>query len=74
MPAEKKPTREDSPQSELSESPELDLYGMLGVKNDATEGEIKTAYKKLALKYHPGVYTPQLREPCNLRLHRKNRF
>ncbi|NIA01893.1 MAG: molecular chaperone DnaJ [Nitrospirae bacterium] len=30
-----------------------DLYKILGIKKDATEAEIKTAYRKLALKWHP---------------------
>lgn len=30
-----------------------DLYGILGIKKDATEDEIKKSYRKLALKYHP---------------------
>ena len=32
---------------------ENDYYKILGVKKDATEGEIKKAYRKLALKWHP---------------------
>ncbi|CAJ0887186.1 14743_t:CDS:2, partial [Entrophospora sp. SA101] len=32
---------------------ETDLYAILQLKPDATEAEIKSSYKKLALKYHP---------------------
>jgi chaperone protein DnaJ len=30
-----------------------DLYGILGLKRDAGDGEIKRAYRKLSLQYHP---------------------
>ncbi len=32
-----------------------DYYETLGIKRDATEAEVKSAYRKLARKYHPDV-------------------
>ena len=31
-----------------------DYYKTLGIANDASDRDIKTAYRKMALSYHPG--------------------
>jgi molecular chaperone DnaJ len=36
-------------------APEKDLYEVLGTSRDATDKEIKAAYRRLARKYHPDV-------------------
>ena len=33
----------------------IDFYELLGIKRDATEQEIKQAYRKMAKKYHPRI-------------------
>lgn len=47
--------KEETPTSEDSQAPDLNPYELLHLTSDATQGEIKTAYKKLALHCHPGM-------------------
>lgn len=46
--------REEPEVSSPPPSPEcVDYYSVLGVSNDSNEEEIRKAYKRLALRYHP---------------------
>ncbi|KAL3449746.1 DnaJ domain-containing protein [Aspergillus insuetus] len=42
-----------------------DLYDILGVEQDATPEQIKSAYRKLALKHHPDKALAEAREEAN---------
>ncbi|GAC94909.1 hypothetical protein PHSY_002482 [Pseudozyma hubeiensis SY62] len=44
---------EEDPGLQFFPDGNVDLYGTLGVAKEATQEEIKKAYKKLALKFHP---------------------
>ncbi len=42
-----------SPSKTLNAIKDEDFYVLLGVEKNASESEIKNAYRKLALKFHP---------------------
>uniref|UniRef100_A0A7S0LFQ6 J domain-containing protein n=1 Tax=Coccolithus braarudii TaxID=221442 RepID=A0A7S0LFQ6_9EUKA len=44
---------EELPQQEEDEEEEVDLYEILGIEPEASDREIKKAYRTLSVKYHP---------------------
>ncbi|KAL9614343.1 MAG: hypothetical protein Q9167_001146 [Letrouitia subvulpina] len=62
---------------EVSETPPQDInpYEVLGLTQSASESEVRSAYKKLALKNHPGKYIinlTRLTEPTRLKPKKNN--
>src|SRR5262249_42170605 len=49
----------------LSDPPIIDPYAVLKVPQTANPDEIKSSYRKLALKHHPDKATPENRETAN---------
>jgi DnaJ family protein C protein 9 len=44
-------------ESEMEDAPpSIDPYTVLGLETSATEDDVKKAYRKLALKHHPGKH------------------
>jgi len=46
----------------MATTQQKDYYGILGVKKNATQDEIRKAFRKLARKHHPDV-NPATRRP-----------
>ncbi|KAL4803515.1 DnaJ domain-containing protein [Aspergillus unguis] len=59
------PSDKDTPEIPDEPPAETDPYGILGVKEDATAEQIKSAYRKLALKYHPDKVPEDAKEEAN---------
>ncbi|MCJ1388394.1 hypothetical protein MMC18_001241 [Xylographa bjoerkii] len=60
MPSKKNPPP-PSPTSPCDPDTSINPYEVLSVPPTATDAEIRTAYKKLALKHHPDKHPPHLR-------------
>jgi len=44
--------------------PAIDPYAVLGLETDATTDHVKKAYRKLALKHHPGTLSRVSCQSC----------
>ncbi len=48
-------------------STKVTLYDVLGVRQDATEEQIRAAFRRLTIKYHPDRYPPEKRPEAEKR-------
>ena len=49
---------EDDFMDEMDDSPPtIDPYAVLGLETEATDEDVRRAYRKLALKHHPGNFS-----------------
>lgn len=56
--AHEDPFVNDAEDDEVDEDgpPSIDPYAVLGLETEASADDVKKAYRKLALKHHPGIY------------------
>jgi DnaJ family protein C protein 9 len=47
---------EDIEEEEQDGPPAIDPYAVLGLEAEATADDVKKAYRKMALKHHPGAH------------------
>ena len=51
--------------------PVVDPYEVLGLEKEATADDVKKAYRKLALKHHPGMFCQNLSSTHSADYHRQ---
>lgn len=50
-----------------SDTDSEDLYKVMGLQRSATQKEVKSAYRKLAVQYHPDKHPPEEKEEWEAR-------